>query len=162
MGKSFARMGKGRKGKGTTKGQPQAASAGRKGKGTTKGQPQAASAGKGATKGQPQASSAEGGGDGRGGKWRMPGTRGFLKNHRKLLTHIAKQAKIEFDQAASAYEEAQNVFREAKTPENQQKIREAGNWVNNRELNMDWVALKWKPWTKTACTSWTGAPMLSS
>ena len=113
MAKSLARMGKGRKGKGTTKGQPQAASAGRKGKGTTKGQPQAASAGKGATKGQPQASSAEGGGDGRGGKWRMPGTRGFLKNHRKLLTHIAKQAKIEFDQAASAREEAQRVFREA-------------------------------------------------
>ena len=57
----------------------------------------------------------------------MPGTRGFLKNHRKLLTHIAKQAKIEFDQAASAHEEAQRVFREAKTPENLQTFQEAGN-----------------------------------
>ena len=49
----------------------------------------------------PGGEESRGGGQGKGGKWRKPGTLGFLKNHRRMLTHMASAGAIELEQAES-------------------------------------------------------------
>ena len=60
-----------------------------------------------------------GGGQGKGGAWRKPGTASFLKNHRMMLTHMATAGAIELEQAESE-----------------------SDWANDRALNVDWIAFK--------------------
>ena len=42
-----------------------------------------------------------GGGQGKGGAWRKPGTASFLNNHRRTLAHMASAGAIELEQAES-------------------------------------------------------------
>jgi hypothetical protein len=85
-----------------------------------------------------------GGGQGRGGKWRKPGTMAFLKNHRKMLTHMAWSGTIELEQAESAYLQACRDFGEAKTQETTTRVRKAVEWVRDRSQNMETIAHKWR------------------
>ena len=69
---------------------------------------------------------------------------GFLKNHRKLLTHMAERGAIELEQAESAFQQACSDFEQVITLENSTRLRKAADWVRYRSQNVDIVALKWR------------------
>ena len=85
-----------------------------------------------------------GGKRGKGSKPRTPGTVGFLKNHRNMLTYEAKRTKIDLEQAVSDYEQACRDFGQARTQENTTQLCKAVEWVSDRSQNMEHVAHKWQ------------------
>ena len=107
-----------------------------------KGQQGCISQGKGAqSKGGREGS----GGSGKGGTTRVLGTKAFLKNHRRMLKHMKKAGEIELDEAVSAHVEAKFAFTIVGPSRiSLQEVWEATQWVNNRELNLDWIAFKQK------------------
>ena len=92
----------------------------------------------------PGGEESRGGGQGKGGKWRTPGTLGFLKNHSNMLTHMAERGAIQLEQAESAFQQARRDFEQAKTQENPTRLGEAADWVRNRSQNVDRIAHKWR------------------
>ena len=85
---------------------------------------------------------APGGGQGRGGKWRKPGTAGFLKNHRNMLTYMAQQGALQLEEAESAFQQARRDLEQAPTQNNITRLGKAADQVRNRSQNVVEIARK--------------------
>ena len=94
-----------------------------------KGQQQAGCISEGKGKGKGGGWQPTGGGEGKGGHNRTPGTKAFLKNHRKMLTYMTSVAAIDLEWAVSANDLAQEAYAAAKNPETIQALFEAAKWV---------------------------------
>ena len=79
---------------------------------------------------------------GPGGRNRQPGTRPFLRNHRKMLAHMTSVAPQQLSLAVSDKDKALRNYKEDPTVESLAELRKATEWVSNRQLNVDWIALK--------------------
>ena len=109
-----------------------------------KGQQQAGCISQGTGKGKGGGWQPTGGGEGKGGRNRVPGTKAFLKNHRKMLTHMTDAAAIDLCQAVSAHGLAEEAYAAAKSPVIMKALYEASEWVKNRELNVSWIDFKFR------------------
>ena len=107
--------------------------------------PDAAGKGKGKPKGDWDGK----GGKGPGGIHRAPGDWRSLKNHRRMLNHMMTIAPVELQTAESACADAEEEFRKEQTKENMDALHKAKHWVKNRELNVDWIALKLRSRTQS-------------
>ena len=85
-----------------------------------------------------------GGGQGKGCNWRKPGTLGFLKNHRNMLTHMATRGALQLEEAESAFQQACHDFEQAPTQNNLTRFRRAADRAIYRSDIVDVVAIKWR------------------
>ena len=84
----------------------------------------------------------KGGGPGKGGRSRAPGTFAFLVNHRKMLALMANKGALELQQAVSAHEEAILAYDANRTTRDLKAKEAARDWEQSRELIVEWI--DWK------------------
>ena len=69
---------------------------------------------------------------------REPGTRSWLKNHRRMLSHMRTKAELDLAEAESAFTEAESAYQRSGTSVNAAQLEIATKKRRDKQRNLSW------------------------